>query len=556
MPQVQESAIAPPRGLRAALATVGGSVHDHPTIWTCALLAAGLLVRIWRASGTFLNSDEAIQFAIANKVSWWQTYRANLSINAHPPLLVFLLHVWRHLGDSELMLRLPSILAGTAFCWFTFKWLSLLLEESAAWSAFVLLLFSSASIELSVEVRHYAIFLAFAMASAYLLESALERRSVGLMLASGMCLWLAICSHFSAFLFAAVLGVYAIWRMVKSRPQLRVVAAWELGQIIALGLCYFFYVSQFQVLQQAYKGSTAAKGWMADSYLAKYYFSPGSMNPLTFIVPRTGSFFQFAFGNLALGDLTFLAFLAGIVVLCVRQRFARLPRSQVAFLLMLPFAVNGTAALLHAYPYGGIRQCAFLLPVALAGIAVAMSWLGRGNVVCAMMVAAGVALCGDLLPAKQLLPDPPGSTRITNMKAAISFMQDEIPNNEPVLVDPQTSTLLGYYLCDRRPVVLSYASPDFSSYECGGHKVIVARHNYVFTVRGFNEHWQALAREYKFPVGSRVWVSQMGWNTQVAASFANIPAINVSPHFFGNEIQIFYLTVGQNMLDMDLRMTP
>jgi len=272
--QVQESAIVPPRGLRAALASVGGSVHEHPTIWTCALLAAGVLVRIWRTSGTFLNSDEAIQFAIANKVSWWETYRANLSINAHPPLLVFLLHVWRHLGDSELMLRLPSILAGTAFCWFTFKWLSLLLEESAAWSAFVLLLFSSASIELSIEVRHYAVFLAFAMTSAYFLERALERRSVTLMLASGMCLWLAICSHFSAFLFAAVLGVYAIWRMVKGRPPWRVVAAWELGQIIALGLCYFFYVTQFQVLQQAYKGSTAAKGWMADSYLAKYYFSP------------------------------------------------------------------------------------------------------------------------------------------------------------------------------------------------------------------------------------------------------------------------------------------
>src|SRR5438105_3531057 len=128
MPQVQESANASLRDLRAALASAGGSVHDHPTIWTCALLAAGLLMRIWPASGTFLNSDEAIQFAIANKVSWWETYRANLSINAHPPLLVFLLHAWRRVGDSELMLRLPSILAGIAFCWFTFGWLWLLLE--------------------------------------------------------------------------------------------------------------------------------------------------------------------------------------------------------------------------------------------------------------------------------------------------------------------------------------------------------------------------------------------------------------------------------------------
>ena len=35
-----------------------------------------------------------------------------------------LLYFWRALGTSELWLRLPSVLAGTVFCWIFYKWLS------------------------------------------------------------------------------------------------------------------------------------------------------------------------------------------------------------------------------------------------------------------------------------------------------------------------------------------------------------------------------------------------------------------------------------------------
>ncbi|HEV2696511.1 MAG TPA: glycosyltransferase family 39 protein [Terriglobales bacterium] len=542
--------------MRSALAGVGEWIYAHSNALMYTLLAAGLLIRIWHGAGTFLNSDEAIQFSIANKDSWWETYRANLSINAHPPLLVFLLHAWRHVGDSELMLRLPSMLAGTIFCWLTFKWLLLLIEESAAWCAFVLLLFSPALIELSSEVRHYGIFLAFAMASAYLLERALAKHSMVAVLGSGICMWLAIVSHFSAFLFAAVLGAYAIWRMLKDRPPLRVFAAWELGQIVALGLCYFFYVTQFPMLQQAYTGSNAARGWMADSYLAKYYFSHGATNPLMFIVARTGGFFQFAFGQLVAGDLALVAFVAGVVVLCTGQRFARINRYQLAFLLVCPFVIACAAGLLHIYPYGGIRHCAFLLPFAMAGIGVGIAWACKAKVAGAVMIAAIAAIFCNLFLAKQLLPDPPGSTRISNMRAAVSFIHNEVAPSEPILVDPQTSVLLGYYLCDRRPVAVNDRSPEFFSYNCGGHEVIVARHEYVFSARGFREHWQALAQAYELPAGSRVWVLQMGWNTRLAASLAGAAEMQLTPHVFGSEIQLFALTAGERLPEFDVVRAP
>jgi len=193
-----------------------------------SILALGLVVRIWHASGTYLNPDEALHFFVANKTTWWETYRASLNVS-HPPLLIFLLRVWRVLGTSELMLRLPSILAGMVFCWFAYRWLRMLFDESVVWIAFSLIVFLPSSIDLSTEVRQYALLLAFAMGSAYFLERALRENSALAMLVSGVFLWLAILSHFSAFLFAGVLGVYAILRMLEKRTPLKVLLAFAIS---------------------------------------------------------------------------------------------------------------------------------------------------------------------------------------------------------------------------------------------------------------------------------------------------------------------------------------
>jgi hypothetical protein len=100
---------------KAFLAGLDTSLRTDPTPWIYGLLVTGLTVRLWHASGTYLNPDEALHFFVANQTTWGRTYQESL-ILAHPPLLIFLLHAWRNLGTSEWMLRLPSILAGTASC--------------------------------------------------------------------------------------------------------------------------------------------------------------------------------------------------------------------------------------------------------------------------------------------------------------------------------------------------------------------------------------------------------------------------------------------------------
>ena len=120
------------------------------------VLLLAFLLRLWKASGTFLNLDEAMHCLAATKPSLAEAYRAGLGL-AHPPLLILLSNLWRRFGTSELFLRLPSVIAGTIFCWIFFKWLTRLLNPAAAWTGFVLVSFLPPFVELSAEIRQYAL---------------------------------------------------------------------------------------------------------------------------------------------------------------------------------------------------------------------------------------------------------------------------------------------------------------------------------------------------------------------------------------------------------------
>src|SRR5205807_5112373 len=112
------------------------------------LTAVGLTARLWLAFFTFLNPDEAWHYLLAAQPSLSMAYRASLT-TAHPPLLILLLWAWHFVSSTELWLRLPSALAGTAFCWMMFLWIKDVFGRSAALIGLTYLLFSPPLIALS-----------------------------------------------------------------------------------------------------------------------------------------------------------------------------------------------------------------------------------------------------------------------------------------------------------------------------------------------------------------------------------------------------------------------
>src|SRR4029077_5012102 len=95
------------------------------------------------------------------------------------------------LGRSELILRLPLILAGTAFCWFTFEWVQLLFGGSAGLIALVVVTFSPIMSALSAEVVEYALLPGCMGAALFFLERAFEEKTLQSMWRFSLFLYLA-----------------------------------------------------------------------------------------------------------------------------------------------------------------------------------------------------------------------------------------------------------------------------------------------------------------------------------------------------------------------------
>jgi len=91
-------------------------LHDHLQAIALAVTTAGFVARIVAANRSYFNPDEVLHYFMINEPSLLLAYKASLT-NAHPPLLYLLLYLCHFAGHSDLALRLPSVLAGTAFCW-------------------------------------------------------------------------------------------------------------------------------------------------------------------------------------------------------------------------------------------------------------------------------------------------------------------------------------------------------------------------------------------------------------------------------------------------------
>lgn len=520
----------------------------HPSLLAGLIVAGAFVVRLKLASESFLNADEALHFMAANQRSWKLTYQASLTIS-HPPLLIFVLHIWRVFGTSEIVLRLPSVLAGTVFCWVFFHWLSDLFGSETGLVGLMFASFLPPMIALSAEIRQYSLLLCFAICTMYFLERALAKHSAGEMLLCSICLWLAMLSQYSAVLLAAALGTYALLRMFRQRPSRAVTAVWVAGQIGALLICsilYFTYIAAF--------GRRAFHSWM-DVYLHNSYFDPSRHNALVFVVTRSASLFQYVLGDNPIGIVMFLVFISGIVMVLRRRKPAgsvAVSDGQLATLLILPFAINCAPAFFDVYPYGGTRHCIFLAIFAIAGISFVLYTLAGRRPGCAISAAALIIVLCNLFPSHRLPYIARTDQQRAHMEQALAFIREQIPHSELLVVDNQTSLLLGHYLCQQRPFFVNEWAIGFNTLQCGGYR-IAATDGRVFTFipDNFFPSWSEMTRTYSLDPADSVWVLQAGWlweepaASQLKARYPEFHDLNV--HSFGHNISIFRLRVGHAM---------
>jgi hypothetical protein len=523
----------------------------HADLAAAFITLLGFLARLWAAHGIFLNPDEALHFRLANQVSLDLAYKASLTA-AHPPLLILLLYYWRVLGTSELWLRLPSVLAGGVFCWMFYKWLSKAAGSLAGMIGLLFVALLPPIIRVAAEVRQYSLLLAFLVSALYLLDEAFARNSTSRMVAFTLCLYLAMLVHYSAFWFAAALGIYALFQIFTERPPATLVAAWALSQLGGLALAAFLYKTHLSKLS-ANDSTTQLQGLINEYYLHRSFFDRAHDNPLLFFVGHTFGVFQYFFGLLAVGDVMCLLFVAGVALLLRGEGSAegRTSSRRLGLFLLLPFAIAGIGSLAHIYPYGGTRHVAFLIIPAIAGISVALGRLSGGRWRRGLAIAALVIVaCAAFGKPRQPRMNRADQSR-KNMAEAMDFVRKNVDHSNLVFTDYQSDLILGHYLCRQRPIAFDPAPADYEQFSCEGYRVASTDYKTAWMLWGdnFPKEWQRVVQSYGLKPGETVWIVQMGWGIYLPedlrkrfAEFRDLPFES-----FGNNIKIFKMTVGQPM---------
>ncbi len=536
------------------------SIHTRPShfelLVSAAVLAIALIVRLIPASRLFLNPDEALHYLLASQSSLRQAWAAALT-NAHPPLLILLLYFWRSFGHSELWLRLPSVLAGTAACWFVYLWLRAVAGRAAALLGLLLFSFSPSLILLSAEVRQYAILLFFMAACLYLSERALRDNSPAVVALFSVSLWGALLTHYSALIFALTMGVYLLIRLYPYRSRPALFAAWAAGQIVALTIAVYFLTTHIPRLRET--GMVRAD---LESYLRKAVFHPGDRNPVEFLASQTLRVFTYVFSHGLIGALMLLAFLWGLALLA-RNRFSRSsePESEDAsdpssrsflLLLVLPFLISWAVALAGFYPLGATRHDAFLAPFLVAASAIGVAGLTRDYRWIKLLVVVFLLVICNFFPAP---PPPirPADQSRQWMAKATHYLHSSSPAGSILLTDYESGLLLGYYFCGHGVVQVFPPLQPLSRADCGNHTVLsTSFQEWKFAADTFPEELARATQEItagpsigqSVNPNKEIWLFYAGWINDSAPAMKKRLAILgcASPQQFGANILICRLT--------------
>jgi hypothetical protein len=531
------------RGPAPRATGVEGWIGAHLDFLAFLVVVAGGVLRVLAATRSYLNPDEALHYLLLNQPSAFLAYKASLT-NAHPPLIYMVVYYWHFLGRSEWMLRMPSVVAGTAFCWMFYKWMGVAFGRAASWIGLILATFSPAMIDLSAELRAYALLL-FGLSSAlYFLERAFAEKSVKLMWGFTAFLYLSILTHYSTAFFAVATGVYVLARISDGQLPRKVIVAWAEGQAGALAIYAFLYVTHLSKL----KSSIAV--WSTSFGTA--YFQRDSTSLFTFTWKNTFGIFLFLFGQPYVAIAALLCFAGGVGFFFGGKLLSRKPSSQssrLGILLLVPFLAVWCAAIAGIYPYIGSRHTVFVAPFAFAAgsylLAAASGkrvWIGL--VAAVVLMAFSITAHGQA-PSEEMTENQSPAL----MASAVTYMEQSVPRGDHFLLDYQSSIPFEFYFCGPKvmfPIETFHGF--YFDFSCKGDSAVVLR-QWKLLRQTFPGEFQTMARTHNLKPGDRVWLFQTGWGTDMGTDLAtHDPAMRcINPKQLGGGITITPFVVGPDL---------
>jgi mannosyltransferase len=198
--------------------------------WVAGLTALAFGLRV-AGMGESLLGDELFTYEIARRENIGdviELVQSDLEIT--PPLYFLLAWLASKLGDAIWLLRLPSLIAGTALVPLVYMVGLRLTTRAGALFATALAALSPFMVFYSTEARAYVLMTLLVLASTYALLVALEGRGRGWWALYALASCAAMYSHYTA---ALVLAPQAVWALWARREHWRAVLAANAAAVLA-----------------------------------------------------------------------------------------------------------------------------------------------------------------------------------------------------------------------------------------------------------------------------------------------------------------------------------
>ncbi len=507
-------------------------LQDHTGLLASLVIASAFLLRLVIAATTFLNHEEALLLVAAKNLSIASALRQGI-VGPHPPLYNLFLYWWHMLGNSDFLLRLPSVIAGTAALWAAHRWLNITFGRAAALVGLLLLAFAPRMLQVSTQVGPDALLLLTIFTALYLLERAWNETSPRLMAAFGFTLLLAVLIHYSATWFALGIGIYALVRIIRHRKSVAMTATWTASQVVPLLLGILLYLVHASALTDP-----QPFGGLGGPGVVNFHF--GQDGILSFSLRQIAAVFGYFFSSGILGIVGLAAFAGGVIVALAanpKTGNTRVRRLELGLLLLLPFIISSGAAIAGVYPLSGTHHSLFLIAFAVAGIS---SLLVRATGRRLWLVVTAVVI---LMPVWNLTCTdgriPLSDQRRQLMTAATNYIRNTVAGRELILSDFQTQTLLQRYLCGNETTRESL--PDgLVELSCGRYRLVRPWGNRPFAADSFGDIVFRTMQSYRLGLGERIHVVEVGQDRHFAAVLEeNLGTVFSGLRVFGSGIAVF-----------------
>lgn len=343
------------------------------------IIAAGAWFRFHNLDLKSLWFDEALTYHMIQG-SLAEVFARNATENSAPPFFPLLLAWVTGPGAGEAALRTPAAIASLLALPVMWLLAREFLPGPLALLPPLLVAIAPTQVEYAQQLREYS--LAFTASALLLLayQRFLDERSGRRALALAAALAFGLLVQYGIGLLAAGLALVALVELARSPRRNADLRLWFLAQLPAAAVALFLVVVVLP-------GQLAAVAPGKAGYLADRLWDGTAQGLLTLLATPRADIVHFAFPSRLV-----LAMTGAGVLLWLLDR----TRWRAAAFLGVPVALTVLASLAGVYPFGGIRQDLFLLPLVYVAAIEPLRWLSNAG---ARSRATGTSVARERAPA-------------------------------------------------------------------------------------------------------------------------------------------------------------